>query len=98
MSDIQLHRYNRTTQELMQTRIKEWAKAISTPEHQVKSYFINVSLKDIQQSQLRVLLNQIPTSFSLSKETVWHLVESGVNLLNQNPEYQRLLPDLQGEI
>ena len=98
MSDIQLHRFNRTTQELMQNKIKEWAKAISTPEHQVKSYFINVSLKDVQQSQLRVLLNEIPTSFSLSKETVGQLVESGVNLLNQNPEYQRLVSDLQGEI
>jgi NTE family protein len=93
-----LHRFNRTTQELMQARIKEWAKTISTPEHQVKSYFINVSLKDVQQFQLRVLLNEIPTSFGLSKETVGQLVESGVNLLNQNPEYQRLVSDLQGEI
>ncbi len=98
MSDIQLHRYNRTTQELLQSRIKQWAKAISTPEHQVESYFINVSLKDVQKPELRVFLNNIPTSFGLSKEAVDHLVDTGVNLLYQNPEYQRLVSDLQGEI
>jgi len=57
-----------------------------------------VSLKVVQQYQLRLLLNQIPTSFSLSKETVGQLAESGVDLLNQNSEYQRLVSDLQGEI
>ena len=98
MSDIQLHRYNRTTQELMQTKIKQWAKAVSTPEHPVKSYFINVSLKDVQKPELRVLLNKIPTSFGLSEETVDHLVDSGINLLYKNPEYQRLVSDLQGTI
>ena len=98
MSDIQLHRFNRTTQELMLTRVKEWTEALSTPEHQVKYYFINVSLKDVQQPELRVLLNKIPTSFGLSKDAIGHLVESGVNLLYQNPEYQRLVSDLQGEI
>lgn len=55
MSDIQLHRYNRTTQELMQSKTKQWSKAVSTPEHQVKSYFINVSLKDVQKTELRLL-------------------------------------------
>ena len=98
MSDIQLHRYNRTTQELMESRIKQWAKSISTPEHPVKSYFINVSLKDVQKPELRVLLNKIPTSFGLSEETVDHLVDSGINLLYKNPEYQRLVSDLQGTI
>ncbi len=98
MSDIQLHRFNRTTQELMLTRVKEWTEALSTPEHQVKYYFINVSFKDVQQPELRVLLNKIPTSFGLSKDAIGHLVESGVNLLYQNPEYQRLVSDLQGEM
>ena len=98
MSDIQLHRYNRTTQELMQAKIKQWTKAISTPEHQVKSYFINVSLKNVQKTELRLLLNKIPTSFGLSKETIDELVQTGINLLYQNSEYQRLVSDFQGEV
>ncbi|NOQ78891.1 MAG: patatin-like phospholipase family protein [Gammaproteobacteria bacterium] len=98
MSDIQLHRFNRTTQALLEFKIKQWTKAISTPEHQVKSYFINVSLKNVQKNELRLLLNKIPTSFGLSKENIERLVGTGVNLLYQNPEYQRLLSDLQGEI
>ena len=98
MSDIQLHRFNRTTQALLESKIKQWAKAISTPEHQVKSYFINVSLKDVHKTELRLLLNKIPTSFGLSKETIERLVDTGSNLLYQNSEYQRLVSDLQGEI
>ena len=58
MSDIQLHRFNRTTQELLETKIKQWVKALSTPERPVKSYFINVSLKDVQKTELRLLLTQ----------------------------------------
>jgi hypothetical protein len=50
---------------------------MSTPEHQIKPYFINVSLKNVRESELRLLLNKIPTSFALSKTTVenfisWH--------------------------
>ncbi len=98
ISDVQLHRYNRTTQELLQSKIKQWTQAMSTPEHQIKPYFINVSLKNVRKSELRVLLNKIPTSFGLSKQTVDDLVDTGINLLYQNPEYQRLVSDLQGEI
>lgn len=98
ISDVQLHRYNRTTQELLQSKIKQWTQAMSTPEHQIKPYFINVSLKNVQKSELRVLLNKIPTSFGLSKQTVDDLVDMGINLLYQNPEYHRLVSDLQGEI
>jgi NTE family protein len=98
MSDIQLHRFNRTTQELMEKKLKEWTKALSTPERAIKSYFINVSLKDVQKTELRILLNKIPTSFGLSKEIVDHLVDAGVNLLYQNEVYQQLLTDIQAQI
>lgn len=52
----------------------------------------------MQKTELRLLLNKIPTSFGLSKETVDDLVQTGINLLYQNSEYQRLVSDFQGEL
>ena len=40
MSDVQLHRYNATTLELMQESLASWAQELSTPERPVKHYFI----------------------------------------------------------
>ena len=98
MSDIQLHRYNSSTLALMKSSIKKWAKAVSTPEHQVKPYFISIGLKDVVKPKLRLFLNKIPTSFGLSEKAVDNLVNTGIELLHNNPEYQRLVSDLQGEI
>jgi len=98
MSSVQLHRYNSSTLKLMETSVKQWAEEISTPEHQVKTYFIRIGLRDITKPELRLIFNKIPTSFGLSKEVIDHLVNGGKNLLHNDPEYQRLVSDLQGQI
>ena len=98
MSSIQLHRYNSATLELIESSIKTWAESISTPERPVKPYFISIGFRDVAKPKLRLLLNKIPTSFGLSEETVDHLVDSGIELLYNNPEYQRLVSDLKGTI
>jgi NTE family protein len=97
MSDIQLHRYNSATQNLIISEVHKWAKAISTPEREVKTYIIDVSIRNIKKSKLRFLLNKVPTNFSLDKKTVDHLIDSATNLLYDNPEYQRLISDLNGK-
>ncbi len=97
MSDVQLHRYNTATLKLMKRSLNEWAEELSTPEHPVKPYFIDLELSSIRTPFERMdYLNQIPTSFSLSQETVDHLVETGRELLYDNQEFQRLLTDLGG--
>ena len=98
MSSAQLHRYNSITIGLMESSIKKWAEDISTPEHQVKTYFINVSLEEHADPKMRLFFNKIPTSFGLSEETVDSLIKGGVDLLHNNPEYQRLVSDLKGSI
>jgi NTE family protein len=98
MSNVQLHRHNTSTLELIKYSIKDWAEDLSTPEHQVKPYFIRVGLHDIKESDQRLFLNQIPTSFSLNKDTVDRLVKSGIELLYNNPEYLQLITDLGGSI
>ena len=42
MSDVQLHRYNVATLDLMKTSTKRWARDLSTPGRTVAPYFIQV--------------------------------------------------------
>lgn len=62
----------------------------------VRSYFIRLSFEDVPDPPLRRFLNEIPTSFALSNEQVDRLIATGRQLLRDNPEFQRLLANLQG--
>ncbi len=91
MSDIQLHRYNVATLELMNRSVARWAKELSTAEKQVEPYFIRVDLRDVNEPQRRQFLNEIPTSFKLTDEQVDTLIEVGGELLRNNPEFRRMI-------
>jgi NTE family protein len=98
MSDVQLHRYNTATLELMERSLEQWTNAMSTPGHPVKSYFIRIGVDDIESAKHRMFFNQIPTSFSLSKEQVDRLAQGGKAILQGNAGYQQLVADLGGRI
>jgi NTE family protein len=97
VTDIQLHRYNTATLKLMKQSVNRWAKELSTPERPVTPYFIQISFRDIQQSDTRVFFNRIPTSFSVSDEQVDRLIAAGRELLRNNPDFQRFVADLDGD-
>jgi NTE family protein len=94
MTDVQLHRYNAATVDEAKHELTQWKALMSTPEHQVETYFIEVSFEDVPQPQLKLFLNKIPTSFDLTDEQVDSLISSARSLLIADPEYQRLLNDL----
>jgi NTE family protein len=94
MSDVQLHRYNTATIELMRHSLARWASELATPESPVEPYFIQLDFNAIHEPERRRLLNQTPTSFHLSDEQVDRLIEVGGELLRTNPEFRRLLADL----
>jgi NTE family protein len=94
MTDVQLHRYNAATIELMRNYINSWAQEMSTPETPVTPYFILLNFEDIQDPEQLEYFNQIPTSFHLEDEQVDRLIEVGGELLRDNPEFRRLLSDL----
>ena len=97
MSDVQLHHYNVATIELMKNTLDHWAQVLSTPEKPVKAYFIRVNLKDIKDPERRAFLNKVPTSFKLTDEQVDKLIEAGGELLRENPDFRRLLADVESE-
>ena len=96
MSDVQLHRYNAATLELMDKSVKRWARETSTPGRPVTPYFIQVGFRDIAQPERRKFFNQVPTSFSLTDEQVDALIAAGRDLLRGNPDYQRFVTGLGG--
>lgn len=94
VSSVQLHRYNAATLELMQKTIPRWAKELSTPKRKVEHHFIQLGFSAIEKPESLKALNLIPTSFRLSDEQVEKLISTGRNILRKNPEFQRLLAEL----
>ncbi|MCJ7815282.1 MAG: patatin-like phospholipase family protein [Xanthomonadales bacterium] len=94
MTDIQLHRYNAATVDQVRNNLANWSAQLSTPEHEVKTYFIDVSFDQVPDPQLKYFLNKVPTSFSLTAEQVDALIKSARELVRADPEYQLLLKDL----
>ena len=96
MSNVQLHRYNDATLQLIHNKIGTWAEAMSTPERPVTPHFIRFSFEELEQPEALQYFNDIPTSFKLSEEQVDRLIEADHELLRNDPGYQRLLADLGG--
>ena len=94
LSEVQLHRYNIATLELVETSFYDWADKISTPDETVRPYFIELSFEDLKQPEVRAFFNKVPTSFSLTDEQVDKLIAAGRQLLREHPDFQQLLADL----
>ncbi len=94
VTDMQLHLYNTETNSLLKKQLMHWADTLSTKEHPVEPYFIDLNVTDIEKEEDRVFFNRVPTSFSLEKEQADKLIELAKGMLRQNPEYQRLLHKL----
>lgn len=94
MTNIQLHRYNAATVDEVRDNLEAWAVQMSTPEHKIKPYFIEVGFDDVPEPQLKLFLNKIPTSFNLTKEQVDALTKSARDLLKADPEFKQLVRDL----
>lgn len=94
VTDIQLHLYNTETNALLKEQLMKWAKKLSSKEHPITPYFIDLNVTDIEKHEDRVFFNRVPTSFSLEKEQADKLIELAKGMLRQNPEYQKLLIQL----
>jgi NTE family protein len=97
VTDAQLHRYNVATLRQTQQSLARWTRELSTSERPVSSYFIQLSFEDVPDLPLRRFLNEIPTTFDLSREQVARLIAAGRELLRNNPDYQRLLESLHAQ-
>ena len=91
VSRTQIGRYNLESMVLLQESLDRWAAELSTPEHKVTPYFIKLDFESIADKRVRLIFNNMATSFSLPNEEVDNLIEAGHVLLRQSPDYQRLI-------
>ncbi|MCX2757686.1 patatin-like phospholipase family protein [Vibrio sp. Sgm 22] len=91
ITDIQLHRYNDTTKDLIVDELQSWSELASHQGHTVSSYFIEISPNKSDTSAKRYLLNQIPTDFMIDKANVDLLIKEGNKQLIADPEFQNFL-------
>jgi len=96
MSDVQLHRYNVDTNQLILKTLERWRQELSTPARPVEAYFVRLGFKQIADAKERKFLNSVPTSFKLSEEQVARVSAAGRQLLRENADFQRLLKSLAG--
>ncbi|MES9971345.1 MAG: patatin-like phospholipase family protein [Candidatus Thiodiazotropha sp.] len=94
MSDIQLHRYNASTLELMQDSIQRWHAELSSQGWPSKLHFIEVGFKSSFAEDRQEYFNRIPTSFKLTNLQVNALIDAGRESLRNNPVFQRLVQSL----
>ena len=94
VTDMQLHLYNTETSSLLKQELMRWADTISTDDHPVTPYFIELDVTDIEDLDEQLYFNKTPTSFSLEKEQADAMIDTAKRLLRQNPEYQKLLHEL----
>ena len=93
MSGVQLHRYNTATLEVVKSQFGLWADELSSPAHKVDVHFIHLNFGDINQPELKLFLNKIPTSFNLTDEHVDTLIKAARSLLRENRDFQKLLTE-----
>ena len=91
VSRTQIGRYNLESMVLLEESLKRWATELTTPDHKVTPYFIKLDFESIADEKVRLIFNNMATSFSLPNEEVDNLIEAGRVLLRQSPDYQRLL-------
>ena len=96
MTDIQVHRYNTETLSDLQHATKRWARELSSKDNKVNSHFVTLGFNDIDDVDLKQGLNEVPTSLSLKPESVDLLIETGRNLLRNNPMFLQAVQDING--
>lgn len=97
MSGVQLHRYNTATLELVKSQVGLWGEALSASGKKIGVHLIQVTFEDVDEPNLKLFLNKIPTSFNLTDEQVSTLIKTSRSLLRENEDFQNLLTEIHNE-
>ncbi len=94
ITDVQLHRNNASTLELIKNGMQRWTKELETPDMDIEPYLIEVNFKSLPSTEKRIFFNKIPTNFSLTANQVEELIKVGREILLNNPEFKRFISNL----
>lgn len=88
VSDIQIHRYNELTTELIEKSLDKWTKDIAKQTGTtINSYFIQLDFEAVKHKKDKLFLNSIPTSFYLDAKQTEELIRVGKELLYKNEKF-----------
>jgi NTE family protein len=71
--------------------VQNWVSEVNAAGADVTGYVVEVSFDNIEDPERRHMLKALPTNFSLSDEQVDDLRSAARELLEQSPDFQRLL-------
>ena len=101
--DIPINRYSADTLLLVRFAVGKWreeirnrppgTQSVLAPDAEI--YFIDASLGRVEDSVEQEYLMKIPTALYLTDEQIDHLLLAASRLINRDPEFQRLMTDLQ---
>lgn len=102
--DVPINRYSADSVSLMRIGVKlvreELAKRPRPPDSpfadDAEIYFINASLSEIEDPEERESLMRIPTTLHLTDGQIDRLLRAASRLIRNDPEFQRLMTELQG--
>lgn len=94
VSGSQIRRLNFETLSLGRSMLAEMSRKLSTPDHAVRTHFVEISFDMLEDDAERDYFKRLPTSFVLSDEQVDRLREVGRRLLLSAPEMKALLEQL----
>lgn len=98
VSSAQINRFSVESIELLRENIHLWAQQLSkTAGYEVKPFFIQIDFNGIQDERRNRLLNMVSTSLSLPEQQVNDLRSAAKTLLENSPEFQRLLREIHRE-
>ena len=101
--DIPINRYSADTLLLLRFAIEMWRKnLLALPEgietvlaRDAEIYFIDASFSRLDDAAEQQYLMKIPTTLYLNQEQLDHLFAAASRLIQSDPEFQRLMTDLQ---
>ena len=101
--DVPINRYSIDTISLMRIGVKVVREELRKRPRPAESpfaedaevYFINASLSEIADDEERESLMRIPTTLYLADEHIDRLVLAAARLIRNDPDFQRLMQDIE---
>lgn len=101
--DIPINRYSTDTLLLMRLGVQAWQQRLRSQDYDPDSvfakdadiYFIDVSLGAVPDADEQEYLMKIPTTLYLTDQQIEHLLSAATKLIRQDPDFQRLMRDLE---
>jgi NTE family protein len=95
LADIPINRYSWETQLYANQRLDAWTREQqSIPGNQLEVYRITVSLAGVAAPDKRAFFMSVPTALQLPPETVDSIRRAASELLDESPDYRRLVESL----